>query len=195
MWWGAQIGGMRLVGHRAATTSHDGIAHLGAANIDQGIVDSKETDEDPCREPSNCYYSDCPVSKMNIVDHYDRGLLPFGRAFGSQNSISSLAVSLPEVKTHPRTCSTNELDRFSSISVGLTVSDSTNSCHEKLKRHGVVSTPGELTGTRQVDQRFKRCINPFWRDLICYRDWFHEPIGNTENQLPHPPRLSTKRKG
>lgn len=101
----------------------------------------------------NCSCFRCLISSRNTrIEHF----LPSStqRTIRTLNSISSPAVSLPEVKTRPRTCprscsrisyTKKQLDRFPS-----TISRCT-SCCENLEHHGDMAE-NELRDTREVDR-------------------------------------------
>ena len=106
----------------------------------------------------NCSCFRCLISSRNTrIEHF----LPSStqRTIPTLNSISSPAVSLPEVKTHPRTfprsCSRisytkKRLDRFPSRAFCTTTSGCT-SCCENLEHRGDMAE-NELGDTREVDR-------------------------------------------
>ncbi|XP_078032527.1 uncharacterized protein LOC144467546 [Augochlora pura] len=109
-------------------------------------ADPRETDDrDPDRDSVDRYHSDCPVKRR---DRLCDGRFP---APGTMHSISSPAVSLPEVKAQPGTCprpcvaASTERRAARSRSIGA---DGSSSCCEK-SCHRILSASDASTGTRQ----------------------------------------------
>ncbi|XP_076229121.1 uncharacterized protein LOC143175184 [Nomia melanderi] len=118
-------------------------------------ADPWETDDhDPPPDPANCYHSDCPMTRDTVCDCDGQS----SRAPGAMNSISSPAVSTPEVKARFGTCplscgriarERNRLERLPSDSTCPAVRGSS----EKPEHHGVVPARDASPGTGQVDRK------------------------------------------
>ncbi|XP_033330265.2 uncharacterized protein LOC117222600 [Megalopta genalis] len=122
-------------------------AHAAAAIA----ADPRETDDrDPDRDSEDRYHSDCPLKR--------RDRLCDGRYPAPMHSISSPAVSLPEVKAQPGTCPRSRVDASSerrtvrrrSVGVDVVVGGGggSSSCCER-SCHRILSASNASTGTRQ----------------------------------------------
>ncbi|XP_053995681.1 uncharacterized protein LOC128885604 isoform X1 [Hylaeus anthracinus] len=122
-------------------------------NGDRDIAEFRETN-DPRRNPSHCCCVDCPLSNWNIADRPVDRFLPPRQAFCAQASTSSPVVSLPEVRTRPRTCprSCSSITREDGATSGNVchVDSDSSSCHGNFELDGF--TTDASTGTRQEQQ-------------------------------------------
>ncbi|XP_076284720.1 uncharacterized protein LOC143211145 [Lasioglossum baleicum] len=133
----------------------------GSEDAGRAGADPRETDDrDPSRDSADGYHSDCPLRRR---DRVCEGCFP---APGTMYSISSPAVSLPEVKAQPGTCPPSCVDSTSaSRTVRLDVTAS-SSCFER-PRQRILSTSDVSTGPRQVDRSRLNSEQAAGRDKNC----------------------------
>ena len=117
-----------------------------------------------CRE-SEEFSSRCNCTRCTLSRRSSRVKSASTSASPRGFSISSPAISLPKIKSQPRTCS-RSCGRISNAKkqVERSLSCRTNSCCKRLKRREDSSGDDEAMNRRQVDQRYEinRCFGSLW---------------------------------
>lgn len=143
--------------------------------IDKSCGECRESEE----FSSRCNCTRCTLSRRSSRVKSATSASP--RGF----SISSPAISLPKIKSQPRTCSRScggisnarkQVERSLSCRIR-----STNSCCERLKRRKDSSGDDEAMDRRQVDQWYE--INPSLRFRSRVRGMFFSLLSNISKLL------------
>lgn len=126
-----------------------------------------------CRE-SEEFSSRCNCTRCTLSRRSSRVKSASTSASPRGFSISSPAISLPKIKSQPRTCS-RSCGRISNAKkqVERSLSCRTNSCCKRLKRREDSSGDDEAMNRRQVDQRYEinRCFG-FFDSVECLPRFF-----------------------